>query len=35
MSDALPGYELSKELGSGHFAKVKLATRQSDGIYAF
>ena len=31
MSDALPGYELSKELGSGHFAKVKLATRQSDG----
>ncbi len=28
------GWSLGKELGSGHFAKVKLATRKSDGITA-
>jgi len=28
------GWELSKELGSGHFAKVKLGTRLSDGAQA-
>jgi len=32
--DALPGWELGKELGSGHFAKVRLATRASDGTVA-
>ena len=26
------GWELGKELGSGHFAKVYLVTRKSDGI---
>ena len=28
------GWELGKELGSGHFAKVKLVTRKSDGQQA-
>ena len=28
------GWTLGKELGSGHFAKVKLATRVSDGMQA-
>jgi len=32
MADELPGWTLSKELGSGHFAKVKLGTRKSDGL---
>ena len=28
------GWTLGKELGSGHFAKVKLVTRKSDGQQA-
>ena len=28
------GWLLGKELGSGHFAKVKLVTRESDGVTA-
>lgn len=28
------GWTLGKELGSGHFAKVKLVTRDSDGVTA-
>jgi len=31
MTDSLPGWDLGKELGSGHFAKVKLATNQETG----
>ena len=28
------GWTLGKELGSGHFAKVKLVTRTADGVKA-
>jgi len=34
MSDALPGWELGKELGSGHFAKVRLGTNTTTGQVA-
>jgi len=34
MSDALPGWELGKELGSGHFAKVRLGTNTATGQVA-
>jgi calcium/calmodulin-dependent protein kinase I len=33
-ADALPGWELGKELGSGHFAKVRLCTNQASGQVA-
>jgi serine/threonine protein kinase len=34
MADMIPGWTITKELGSGHFAKVKLGTRNHDGLKA-